>query len=549
MDDDAGLFRAAFYDSPIGIAALDEVGHYLEVNRAFAGILGLEPEDVVSRNFAEFTHPDDLPRDIEMLSRLARREIPFYQSQKRFMTSSGGIVWVRISVTRIEDASRSSAPQFIAQIEDVTEVRNAREDLEQLALYDALTGLPNRALLMERLSTALDAHARRHTTLALMFIDIDDFKTVNDSLGHAAGDLLLTTVAQRIQGAVRRGDTVARLGGDEFVIVLEDVRSLADAEALAQIIIKAAQAAILIADHEVVPTLSAGLALGESSATAENLLRDADTAMYSAKQAGRARLRVYDSRLREAAVTKLEIEEDLRKALREGQLSVVYQPVVDLVTRVPIGYEALVRWNHPRRGELLPEEFIAIAEQANLVVAIGSLVTHDACDFISRHPSFTGKVFVNASPKQLGTASLAQTLGAAVRESGIAAERVCVEIADLGLQASRAAESDLERIHELGFALVIDDFGTGSGSLSVLLDRPIFGIKLSDRFTSGLGDGAAGDKMSRGVAALANALGLMAGIKGLETEAQLAIAIEHGWTVGQGYLLGHPAPEAELGLS
>lgn len=550
MDEDAGLFRATFYDSPIGIAILDEVGHYREVNRAFANILGLEPEDVVTRNFAEFTHPADLPRDIENLSRLARREISFYQSQKRFMTSSGGIAWVRITVTRIEDAVRTSSHQFIAQIEDVTEVRNAREALEQLALYDALTGLANRALLMERLTAALDSHARRETTVALMFIDIDDFKMVNDSLGHEAGDVLLTAVAQRIQGAVRRGDTVARLGGDEFVIVLEGVRSLADAEALAAIIARATQAPLSISDHEVVPTVSAGLALGEPGSTAEELLRHADTAMYSAKQSGRARLKVYDSKLRETAVTKLEIEEDLRKALREGELRVAYQPVVDLATREPMGYEALIRWSHPRRGELLPEEFIAIADQANLVVPIGSLVAHEACDFLTRHRSFTGKVFVNASPKQLGTASLAHILEAAMSESDVAPERVCVEVTESGMvRTSSAADSDLNSIHDLGHPIILDDFGSGSGTLVTILDKPVSGIKLSDRFTRRLGDGATGEKMSRAIALLANDLGLMAGIKGLETEEQLAMAIKHGWTIGQGYLFGHPVPEAELGLS
>jgi len=550
MDDDTGLFRATFHDSPIGIAILDEVGHYREVNRAFATILGLEPEDVVSRNFAEFTHPADLPRDIELLSQLARKEFPYYVTQKRYLTSTGEVAWVRITVTRIEDAVRTPSHHFIAQIEDVTEVRKAREALEQRALYDALTGLANRALLMDRITAGLASHADRDTTVALIFLDVDDFKMVNDSLGHDAGDHLLTVLAQRIQGAVRRGDTVARIGGDEFVILLEGVDGAAHAEALASVITRAAQLPVTISEHEVVPTLSAGLAIGERDSTAEDLLRDADTAMYSAKQSGHARLKIYDTKLREIAVTKLEIEEDLRKALREGELRVAYQPVVDLATREPMGYEALVRWSHPLRGELLPEEFIAIAEQANLVVPIGSLVAHEACEFLARHPSFTGKVFVNASPKQLGTASLARTLEAAVSESDVAPERVCVEVTESGMiRTSRAADSDLDYVHELGHPIILDDFGAGSGALATILDKPVSGIKLSDHFTRRLGDGAAGDKMSRGIALLANDLGLVAGIKGLETEKELALAIEHGWKIGQGYLFGHAVPEAELGLS
>jgi diguanylate cyclase (GGDEF)-like protein/PAS domain S-box-containing protein len=550
MDDDAGLFRATFYDSPIGIAILDEVGHYREVNRAFASILGLEPKDVVSRNFAEFTHPADLPRDIELLSQLARKEFPYYVTQKRYLTSAGEVAWVRITVTRIDDDVRTPSHHFIAQIEDVTEVRKAREALETRALYDSLTGLANRALLMDRIAAALASHSDRDTTIALVFLDIDDFKMVNDSLGHEAGDHLLSVIAQRIQGAVRRGDTVARIGGDEFVILFEGLHGLDEAQALASVITRSAQVPITISDHEVVPTVSAGLVMAEPTSTAEELLRDADTAMYSAKQSGHATLKIYDTRLRELAVTKLEIEEDLRKALREGELRVAYQPVVDLATRDVIGYEALVRWSHPLRGELVPEEFIAIAEQANLVVPIGSLVAHEACDFLSRHPSFTGKVFINASPKHLGTAGLARTLETAVTNADIAPERVCIEITESGMvRTSRAADGDLDSIHELGHPIILDDFGMGSGALATILEKPVSGIKLSDRFTRRLGDGATGDKMSRGIALLANDLGLMAGIKGLETEEQLAIAIGHGWGMGQGYLFGHAVPEAELGLA
>ena len=197
--------------------------------------------------------------------------------------------------------------------------------------------------------------------------------------------------------------------------------------------------------------------------------------MYSAKQSGHAKLKIYDTKLRELAVTKLEIEEDLRKALREGELRVAYQPVVDLATRDVVGYEALVRWSHPLRGELLPEEFIAIAEQANLVVPIGSLVAHEACDFLARHPSFTGTVFVNASPKQLGTAGPSRAPSRPrSATSDIAPERVCVEITESGMvRTSRAADSDLDSIHELGHPIILDDFGTGSGALATILEKPV----------------------------------------------------------------------------
>ena len=546
---DDALFRATFHDSPIGIAILDEVGHYVEVNRAFAAILGREPTEVVSRNFAEFTHPSDLPRDIELLSQLARRDFPYYQVQKRYLNANGGARWVRITVTRIDDLVQTSSHHFIAQIEDVTEVREAREALEKRALYDALTGLANRALLMERISAALASHETRETTVALIFLDIDDFKQVNDSLGHNAGDHMLSIIAQRIQSAVRRHDTVARIGGDEFVVLLEGIESLENAEALASIIVHAVQVPLSISEHEVVPAVSAGLVLAEPGTSAEDLLHDADTAMYAAKRSGHAVLRIYDTTLREIAVTKMAIEEDLRKALREGELTVHYQPIVNLASGETIGYEALIRWSHPRRGPLLPEEFIAIAEQAKLVVPIGSLVIHEVCAFLTRHPSFTGRMFVNISPRQLGTAGLGRVLGSAMKESGVDPSRICVEITESGMmKPGRAAEADLSAIASLGVPVILDDFGTGHASLAAILERGVAGIKLSASITQRLGDGDMGDKISRGIALIAQDIGVLGVVKGIETAEQAAAGLEQGWEAGQGFYFGRPLPEADLNL-
>jgi diguanylate cyclase (GGDEF)-like protein/PAS domain S-box-containing protein len=549
MTVDGGLFRATFHDSPIGIAILDEVGRYVEVNRAFAAILGREPEEVASHNFVEFTHPSDLPRDIELLSQLARDDFPYYQTQKRYLTKDGDTRWVRMTVTRIDDAVRTETHHFIAQVEDVTEVVRAREQLERRAFYDGLTGLANRTLFMERLDQALATHRKRQTTVALIFFDIDDFKQVNDSLGHAAGDRLLVITAQRIQSAVRRGDTVARLGGDEFVVLLEDVRSVQDAESLALIITRTVQAPVTISTHEVVPTISAGLVVAEGDIEPEQLLQDADTAMYTAKRSGHALLKIYDSALREAAITKMEIEEDLRKALRAGEIAVHFQPVVDLKNRKPIGYEALVRWSHPRRGVLLPEEFLAIAEQTNLVAPIGSLVIHEACSFVERYPGIDAQVFVNVSPQQLGEAALGRTLEAALDQHGVDPARIAIEVTESAfLKATPVMEADLKRIAGLGIDVVIDDFGTGRGSLATLLEKTVSGIKLAERFARRLGDRGAGDKVSRGIALMVRDVGLKAMIKGIETEDQARIAQSHGWFAAQGYLFGHPMAEEELGL-
>ncbi len=549
MEIEGDLFGSTFRSSPIGMAVLDEVGHYVEVNRAFASILGREPEDVASRNFVEFTHPSDLPRDIELLSQLARDDVPFYQTRKRYLTKDGDTRWVRMTVTRIDDSVRTETHHFIAQVEDITEVVRARDQLERRAYYDGLTGLANRTMLMERLTQAVSDHSNKPTTVALIFFDLDDFKQVNDSLGHAAGDRLLVVTAQRIQSAVRRGDTVARLGGDEFVVLLEDVRSAEDAESLASIITRTAQAPVTIANHEIVPTVSAGVAVAEPGTGPEQLLHDADTAMYAAKGSGRATLKVYDATLREAAVAKMEIEEDLRKALRVGGIAVHYQPVVDLKTGKPIAYEALVRWSHPRRGILLPEEFIAVAERANLVVPIGSLVIHEACAFLARNPEFEGQAHVNASPEQLGEATLARTLEEALVQHGVDPERLAIDVTEAGfIEATPLIEADLRRISGIGVRVFIDDFGTGRGSLSTLLDKAVSGVKLAERFARRLGDRGAGDKISKGIASMVRDVGLVSVVKGIETEDQARLALNHGWQAAQGFLFGHPLDEDELGL-
>jgi diguanylate cyclase (GGDEF)-like protein len=403
---------------------------------------------------------------------------------------------------------------------------------------------------MDRVAAAIESHRKRETTVALIFFDIDDFKQVNDSLGHTAGDHLLTVTAQRLQSAVRRGDTVARYGGDEFVVLLEGVQSIENAEALASIITRAVQAPVKIADHEVVPTVSAGLAIANRDIDAEGLLGDADTAMYAAKKSGHATLKIYDTALREMAITKMEIEEGLRNALREGELTVYYQPIVALDSRAVVGYESLVRWSHPRRGFLLPQEFLAVAEQAHLVEPIGSHVIHEACGFVNRHPDFDGRVFINVSPKQIGTAGLSVVLDEAFKDHQVDPSRFVVEITEAGfLKTSLAADADLHATAALGVAIVLDDFGTGYGSLATVLEKPIAGIKLAEEFTRRLGDGGVGDKVSHGIAHLANDIGLLAVVKGVETDSQASIANTHGWTMGQGFLFGHPQSEDSLGLT
>lgn len=541
------LFRAAFEASPIGMAVLDADGRYVDLNPAFARILGIDGTTLVGRKFAEFTHPDDLARDTELLGQLAAGELPFYQVQKRYIDTHGDTVWCRVTVSEVGAVEAHPDARFVAQIEDITEFRRAKDLLERRALYDSLTGLANRTLLMDRLAHALAGHTRLETTVAVLFLDVDHFALVNDSLGHEAGDALLAVIGQRIQSSVRAGDTVARLGGDEFVVVLENIPTQAAAEGIASVITAAVQSPIAVAGHEVVPTVSAGVALAEKGVSAEKLVRDADTAMYSAKQAGRARVAMFHSDLRETALNKLSIEAELRVAVREGELAVFYQPVVSLDTRAVVAYEALVRWRHPSRGLLLPADFIEISEEANLVVPLGAFVLREACGFMARHPEFTGRMFVNVSTRQIGPADLTRSVSDALTLTGVDARRLSLEITESGmLMTTKVARADLENLTSLGVDLVLDDFGTGYSALSSIVQNPVAGLKLSQEFTQRLGDRGSGDRISSAVATLAANLDMYGVVEGVETEEQHRQARAHGWLYGQGYLYGRPVPEDEV---
>jgi diguanylate cyclase (GGDEF)-like protein/PAS domain S-box-containing protein len=541
------LFRRTFRDSPIGMTVLDEVGNYVEVNEAFARMLGYDVSELRGRHFAEFTHSDDLPRNVEQIGQIVSGEVPHFQVQKRYLNRGGDVIWARVTVTDVDVQGEGSAHFFVAQVEDVTEIRRARDLLERRALYDHLTGLANRTLLLDRLTHALDSHEPRAATVACIFVDVDHFKLVNDSLGHEAGDTLLVEIARRIQSSVRSGDTVARLGGDEFVIVLENIMSQAAAQGLLAVVTAAVQSPVMVEGHEVVPTVSAGLAMAEPGVTAESLVRNADMAMYAAKQAGRARVEVFDESLRKLALSKLSIEAELRTAIRDGELVVHYQPVVDLESRETVAFEALVRWEHPQRGLLMPEQFITICEEANLVVPLGSLVLNEACDFIARNPRFTGRVFVNVSTRQIGAADLTRVVKSALANTGVDARRIGLEITESGvLMASAAANSDLDTLAELGVDLILDDFGTGYSALSSVLQNPVAGLKLAREFTLRLGDRGTGDRISTAMATLTNSLDMYGVIEGVETEAQFAIARKHGWTFGQGFLFGHAVPASAI---
>jgi diguanylate cyclase (GGDEF)-like protein/PAS domain S-box-containing protein len=539
-------FRRTFQDAPIGMCLIDLDGRFQQVNSALTGMLGWSTDQLLATTSDALTHPEDRDGDREQRRALCAGEISSFQVDKRFLTAGADPLWTRLTMSLVH--SRDGEPlHCVGQIEDVSQVRRAQAMLEHRALYDHLTGLANRSLLLDRLTRALGEHTGPGGRVAVVYMDLDHFKRINDSLGHDAGDRLLQEVARRMTASVRPCDLVARLGGDEFVLVLEQVDCVEEAGNVLQRVIDAVEQPVVVGEHDVVPSVSAGLTVADGGRTAEQVLRDADTALYVAKDRGRSRWEVYDDDYRLQALRRLSLESELRVAVTRDDFELHYQPIVDLGTGDVVAYEALVRWRHPERGLLLPAEFIDICEEIHLLPALGRWVLREACGFVARHPEFTGQVFVNVSPRQIGAADLSQVVQDVLRQTGVGAHRLGLEITETGvLRAAGSARADLERLAALGVTLVLDDFGTGYSALSSVLAAPITGLKLDRSFTARLGDAAAGDRISVAIAALVDSLDGYGVVEGIETEDVRLHAIAHGWTHGQGWLFGRPAPEQQI---
>jgi diguanylate cyclase (GGDEF)-like protein len=422
------------------------------------------------------------------------------------------------------------------------------------AFHDGLTGLPNRALLLDRLSHALARGERRPTHTAVLFLDIDRFKGVNDSLGHAVGDHLIVAVADRLRSVVRPGDTVARFGGDEFVILCEELDHEREAVAIAERMAHSLVVPFHLGDRRIVLTASIGVAFASSSSreTADSLLRGADCAMYRAKERGRHRIELFDDDMRARALARLETENDLRTAIDEGQLRVYYQPVVELPDTRVIGVEALVRWEHPHRGLVLPSDFIPLAEESGLILPIGALVLREACGQVAmwngahrRRAALSASV--NLSAHQLVFPGLAEVVAQALADSALDPKLLCLEITETVLMEEAASSrAALDSLKELGVQLAVDDFGTGYSSLLYLRRFPVDVLKVDRSFVSGLGQSPADTAIVAGVVGLAHALGLVPVAEGVETPEQAARLVELGCSLAQGYLWSRPLPVERL---
>jgi diguanylate cyclase (GGDEF)-like protein/PAS domain S-box-containing protein len=465
---------------------------------------------------------------------------------------------VRVDGTPIEAEIAASAVSYQGRhaiqvvVRDIFERKRNRELLEHQASHDGLTGLPNRRLFTQRLTEALASVLRRRRRIAIMFLNLDDFKMINDSLSHQHGDRVLQELARRLMNSVSIGDTVARLGGDEFAVLLNDVRSKTQVRRTAERIRRVVSKPVVIGERIVSTHPSIGIALSDRTLDPDLLLRNADLAMYEGKAAGKNRTVIFDAMLETRLLERLDLERELSGALESRQLEVHYQPLYELATGGLVGAEALLRWHHPRWGLVAPDRFIPIAELTGLIVPIGLWVMEQACAqtrswLNAATVSENFEISVNVSGLQLQTPGLADDLAGILERTGLEAGRLVLEVTESTAMGDvQASFQALHRLKALGVRLAIDDFGTGYSSLSHLKHFPIDILKIDRSFVSGSDADGHDRAIIRAVVTLARSLRLSVTAEGIETADQLAFLRDLGCDQGQGYLLGRPAPPAKL---
>jgi diguanylate cyclase (GGDEF)-like protein/PAS domain S-box-containing protein len=554
LDTTGDQLREAQAVAKVGIFEWDIVNNQVAWSDELYRIFGLTPQlfPGTFEGYMAAVHPDDRSQ-VESAVERSLRTLESFELTHRVVLLDGSIRWLQC---RVRVRSVDGRPvQMLGACQDFTAQREAAEALSQLALHDPLTGLPNRTLFMDRLAQALRRLVRQDRVLAVLFVDLDRFKAINDRLGHAAGDEMLMAVGGRLREVLRPHDTVARLGGDEFVVLCEDLEDDRAAVRLAERVLAALDRPVVCGDQDVVCSASIGIALTRrSDATPDALLRDADMAMYRAKETGRHRIEVFDNSARQRSQARLQTAEELRVAVDSDQLRVVYQPIVHLGQATPAGLEALVRWQHPRRGLLAPAEFIQVAEDTGLVVPLGAWVLRQACRDLTGILDTGGLggsdselvMSVNLSARQLSTPGLLPMVQSVLAECGLAPGRLCFEITESVLMDDvDLAISVLSDLRALGVRLAIDDFGTGYSSLGYLRRFPVDIVKLDRAFVAGLGSDTAADAIAAAVINLGHALGLSVIAEGVETEEQLTVLRALRCDRAQGYLWSAPqAPEA-----
>ncbi|MCC0175794.1 EAL domain-containing protein [Waterburya agarophytonicola K14] len=544
-------FRLTFEMAPIGMAISSLKGKFRRVNQALCDALGYTQEELLGVSFAEISHPEDWEahRNLEQL--LIQGKETDFQIEKRFIAKDGRIVDTLLKVLVVHD-SDGKPLHFNNQIVDITERKSMEKQLRHDALHDALTGLPNRALFMDRLEQQLKKSQNNESYLfAVLFLDLDRFKVVNDSVGHLVGDKLLIEIARRLEKSIAPTDTVARLGGDEFTILLENIASKSEATLVAESIYQTLTFPFHIDGYELFSTASIGIALSSVGYDKpEDILRDADVTMYSAKEQGKARYEVFDNSLRDRALLRLEIETDLRRALERKEFEVYYQPITSLKLGILSGFEALVRWNHPTKGRIQPGDFIPICEETGLIVPLSNWLLKEACQTTRswqlkypEHPAI--RMSINLSAHQFRESQLIQEVESVLQETGLSGKCLKLEITESTLIDNLDTVTEIIlHLREKEIQFSIDDFGTGYSSLSYLHRFPVDTIKIDRSFVSQM-QAEENSAIVKAIVTLAHMLNMDVIAEGIETTAQLAQLRLLQCEYGQGFFFSKPLNKAQ----
>ena len=545
-------FHTVFNQAAVGMLQIDsQTGLIVRANQRFCDLLGYRMEELVKLRLQQVSHPDDLERSADLLRQLNNGEIDEYRLEKRYQRKDGSSIWVDVTASAMD--AEEGRRFHIVVVQDISQRRQTEEDLRYLAYNDLLTGLPNRRLLMDRLEQAVAASARHHHWGAVLLLDLDHFKTLNETRGHDAGDRLLHHVAARLRACTGSGDTLARQGGDEFVLLLGDLGACtegaaAQAEEIARKAMEMLREPFNLGDdgeaHHI--TLSVGITLYDgNAASAEELLKRSELAMYDAKAAGRDALRFFDPHMHAVVAARAQLEADMRVGISAGQFQLHYQPKV--AHGAIQGAEALLRWRHPERGGISPAEFIPLAEHSGLILPLGQWVLQTACEQLARwaeQPLLQQLTLaVNVSPRQFHQAGFVAQVLQALASSGAQARRLRLELTEsMLLQDVEDTIAKMAQLRGYGVGFSLDDFGTGYSSLAYLKRLPLHELKIDQSFVRDVLSDPNDAAITRTIIALGTSLGLQVTAEGVETEPQRLFLEKHGCHVWQGYLLAPPLP-------
>ncbi|MBK7530988.1 EAL domain-containing protein [Piscinibacter sp.] len=540
-------FHSAFTHASIGMALVSADGQVRQVNRALIGLLGADETAMVGQPLEALFHEGDAETFASLLARVQRREVDAINVELRCRHSDGSDVWVALDGSFFDNPS-AEASNLIVQMQDITARRSAEARLQHIAFHDSLTGLPNRSRFHEHMARAIErVQADPQRRFAVMFLDFDRFKLINDSMGHSAGDAFLIQVARRIRDNVRPGDVVARLGGDEFAVLCEDLEREAHAVTLAERLQLVLGEPLQISGTEISTSASIGITFSTIGyQLPEEVLRDADIAMYRAKAAGKARHALFDAGLHQQVTDRVRLEGELRRAVEAGHLSVAYQPLFNLASGKLTGFEALARWQHPVQGLISPAVFIPIAEETALIGPLTDFVLDAACRQLklwqSRSAAFAGlSIQVNVSGNDIAHSAFAQRVTRAIVAARLQPNHLTLELTEnVLMDRVDGAVDTLTRLRDLGVGLSIDDFGTGYSSLSYLSTLPIDSLKIDASFVRGMRNGSKEAEVVRAIVTLGASLGKSVIAEGIETESQFDQLRGMGCESGQGYHLSRP---------